>query len=64
MELYTYLIQGSVKMAGNYSPVLGPSAEAKAQGYTVLLFLDPKTNEYVEEFGTSNFAGSLLSRQH
>lgn len=50
------LLQGSVKVAGNYAPVLGPSAEAKKEGYTVLLFLDSKNNEYVEEFGTSNFA--------
>ena len=48
---------GHVKLGGNYAPTLAPTTEAKKQGYTVLLFLDAKTNKFVEEFATSNFAG-------
>ncbi|KAI8895299.1 aminotransferase [Globomyces pollinis-pini] len=47
---------GSVKLAGNYAPTLLPTQKAIEKGYTVLLFLDSKTNKYVEEFATSNFA--------
>ncbi|KAI8927563.1 aminotransferase [Entophlyctis helioformis] len=47
---------GHIKLGGNYAPALGPTLKAKKQGYTVMLFLDPKTGQYVEEFATSNFA--------
>ncbi|KAJ3255376.1 hypothetical protein HK103_006295 [Boothiomyces macroporosus] len=46
---------GHVKLGGNYGPVFGPTARAKKDGYLVNLFLDPKTQTYIEEFGTSNF---------
>ncbi|KAJ3319083.1 hypothetical protein HDV06_006702 [Boothiomyces sp. JEL0866] len=46
---------GHVKLAGNYGPVLGPTERAKKDGYLINLFLDPKTQTYIEEFGTSNF---------
>jgi branched-chain amino acid aminotransferase len=47
---------GHVKLAGNYAPVLGPTIEAKKKGYQINLFLDAKTETYIEEFATSNFA--------
>lgn len=34
-----------------------PSAIAKGQGFPVCLYLDAATQEYVEEFSTSNFLG-------
>ena len=46
---------GSAKVAGNYAADLEPNAKAKALGYPINLYLDAKTNKYIEEFGTSNF---------
>ena len=34
-----------------------PSSAAKAKGYPICLYLDAKTNSFVEEFSTSNFIG-------
>ncbi|KAK4536278.1 hypothetical protein CDCA_CDCA08G2303 [Cyanidium caldarium] len=48
---------GHVKVAGNYAADLKPSMEAKARGYPINLYLDAREQRYVEEFGTSNFAG-------
>ena len=48
---------GSIKAAGNYAPDVTPSMEAKGQGFPVCLYLDAKSNSYVEEFSTSNFLG-------
>merc|ERR1719217_551728 len=48
---------GNIKAAGNYAPDVQPSAAAKANGFPVCLYLDAKTNKYVEEFSTSNFIG-------
>ncbi|KAJ3091471.1 hypothetical protein HK102_000417 [Quaeritorhiza haematococci] len=47
---------GNVKLGGNYAPALGPTSEVKKRGYSIMLFLDPKRNKYVDEFATSNFA--------
>ena len=46
---------GSVKVAGNYAASFMPSKIAKSHGYSITLFMDPKTHEFVDEFGTSNF---------
>jgi len=48
---------GNIKAAGNYAPDVMPAYAAKEQGYPVCLYLDAKTNAYVEEFSTSNFIG-------
>ncbi len=48
---------GHVKVAGNYAAGLKPRQIAKDRNFQVALFLDSKTHEYVEEFGTSNFIG-------
>lgn len=46
---------GSAKVAGNYAADLKPNMRAKKEGYSVGLYLDAKTNSFVEEFSTSNF---------
>eukprot|EP00053_Salpingoeca_punica_P006205 m.59457 g.59457 ORF g.59457 m.59457 type:complete len:370 (-) comp13582_c0_seq1:280-1389(-) len=46
---------GSVKVGGNYAADLVPSSQAKAKGFPIALYLDAKTNNYVEEFSSSNF---------
>jgi branched-chain amino acid aminotransferase len=43
-------------VGGNYAPTLGPGNDMKKLGYTIMLFLDSKSQKYVEEFATSNFA--------
>ena len=48
---------GHIKVAGNYAASLYPTSLAKKAGCAVMLFLDSKTHELVEEFGTSNFFG-------
>lgn len=52
---------GSIKAAGNYAPDVLPSSQAKAAGFPVCLYLDAKTNSYIEEFSTSNFIGVTKS---
>lgn len=47
---------GHVKVAGNYAADLLPSSENKKLGYQVSLYLDAKTQSFIEEFSTSNFA--------
>ncbi|KAI8801962.1 aminotransferase [Cladochytrium replicatum] len=46
---------GKYKLGGNYAPVLGPTEESGALGYPIMLFLDPLTHTYIDEFATSNF---------
>lgn len=46
---------GGAKVAGNYAADMLPNVEAKRAGYPIGLYLDAKTNSYVEEFSTSNF---------
>lgn len=46
---------GHVKVAGNYAADILPNTLAKKQGFPIALYLDAKTNEFVEEFSTSNF---------
>jgi branched-chain amino acid aminotransferase len=45
---------GEAKTSGNYGPTLLALKEAKAQGYTQVLWLDATERKYVEEVGTSN----------
>ena len=42
-------------MAGNYAADLLPNMLGKKKGFPIGLYLDAKTNSYVEEFSTSNF---------
>ena len=48
---------GNVKVAGNYAADLLPNIAAKKAGYPIGLYLDAKTNSFIEEFSTSNFFG-------
>ncbi|SPC62603.1 related to branched-chain amino acid aminotransferase [Ustilago sp. UG-2017b] len=45
---------GHTKLGGNYTPVFGPTAQAKKQGYPITLHLDSATHTNVDEFSTSN----------
>ncbi|OLP95944.1 Branched-chain-amino-acid aminotransferase [Symbiodinium microadriaticum] len=47
---------GSIKCSGNYGADLWPSAEHKAEGFMVGLYLDPTEQRYIEEFNVTNFA--------
>ena len=46
---------GSYKVAGNYAANMLALKEAKQKGFPINLYLDPKYNKYIDEFGTSNF---------
>jgi len=46
---------GNIKCAGNYAADVLPSAEGKAAGFPIGLYLDAKEHKYIEEFNTSNF---------
>jgi branched-chain amino acid aminotransferase len=46
---------GHVKVAGNYAADILPNMAAKKKGFPIALYLDSKTNQYIEEFSTSNF---------
>ncbi len=45
---------GDVKTGGNYAASLMASEEAKAKGFTQVLWLDAKERRFVEEVGTMN----------
>ena len=46
---------GAAKVAGNYAADILPNTMAKKKGFPIALYLDAKSNSYVEEFSTSNF---------
>ncbi len=46
---------GNVKVGANYAADILPNTEAKKKGYPIALYLDSKSNQYIEEFSTSNF---------
>lgn len=48
---------GHIKMGGNYASGLHAQIVAKKMGFPIVLYLDSKTKQYVDEFGTSNFIG-------
>lgn len=45
---------GGTKAAGNYSPVLVTQLEAKRNGYSDVVYLDAKTDTYLEEVSSCN----------
>ena len=47
---------GSTKCAGNYGGAFYPTAEAKKEGYTQVIWTDHKNHELIEESGTMNIA--------
>lgn len=48
---------GSIKIGGNYAASLNASEKAHELGYSVMLYLDPKEKEYIDECGAANFFG-------
>lgn len=48
---------GSIKIGGNYAASLNASVKAHDLGYSVMLYLDPKEKEYIDECGAANFFG-------
>jgi len=48
---------GSYKVSANYAGTFRPYQIAHDLGYTELLYLNSKTHEYIDEFGSSNFFG-------
>ncbi len=46
---------GDCKVGGNYAAGLAGAQYGKKKGYPVVLHLDPKENNYIDEFSTSNF---------
>jgi len=45
---------GGTKAAGNYSPVLVTQLDAKAKGYSDVVYLDARTDTYLEEVSSCN----------
>ena len=45
---------GGTKCAGNYSPVLVTQLKAKSEGYADVVYLDAKTDKYLEEVSSCN----------
>ena len=48
---------GAYKVGGNYAASFLPHELAVKAGYTDCIYLDPKTHNYIDEVGTSNFFG-------
>jgi branched-chain amino acid aminotransferase len=46
---------GNVKVAGNYAAGMAGDKQTKKEGYTIPLYLDSATHQFIDEFGTSNF---------
>ena len=46
---------GSYKIGANYACSFKPYKMAHDQGYTEILYLNSKTKEYIDEYGSSNF---------
>jgi branched-chain amino acid aminotransferase len=46
---------GNVKAIANYAPGMIPSANAKKEGYSEIIYLDAKEHRYIEEVGAANF---------
>ena len=45
---------GGTKCICNYSPVLKTKLEAKAAGYSDVVYLDARENKYIEEVSSCN----------
>ena len=45
---------GGIKAAGNYSPVMLTQRDAKQQGYADVVYLDARTDTFVEEVSSCN----------
>lgn len=55
---------GDIKSINNYSPVLEAVSQAKAKGFSDVLFLDVATKKFIEELSSSNIfivTGNVIS---
>lgn len=48
---------GAAKVGGNYAGSLLPGKQAKSNGYSDVIYLDPETHTKIEEVGAANFFG-------
>lgn len=48
---------GAAKVGGNYAGSLLPGKQAKSNGYSDVIYLDPATHTKIEEVGAANFFG-------
>lgn len=48
---------GAAKVGGNYAGSLLPGKQAKSNGYSDVIYLDPTTHTKIEEVGAANFFG-------
>lgn len=48
---------GCYKVGGNYAAAMMSGYKAKKDGYSSVLYLDPKEKRWIDECGTSNFFG-------
>lgn len=48
---------GAAKVGGNYAGSLLPGKQAKSNGYSDVIYLDPATHNKIEEVGAANFFG-------
>jgi len=48
---------GAIKIGGNYAASLVAGEKAHHNGYSVMLYLDPKEKKYLDECGPANFFG-------
>ncbi len=48
---------GAIKIGGNYAASLVAGEKAHHNGYSVMLYLDPKEKKYLDECGAANFFG-------
>lgn len=46
---------GAAKVGGNYGGSLMPASDAKAKGFSDVVYLDPKDHRKIEEVGAANF---------
>lgn len=46
---------GTIKVGGNYAASLAAGSKANEQGYSAVLYLDPKEKKYLDECGPANF---------
>ncbi len=48
---------GRAKVGGNYAASMLPGQQAHADGYSDVVYLDPRLHETIEELGSANFFG-------
>ncbi|MGT2932790.1 branched-chain amino acid aminotransferase [Streptococcus catagoni] len=54
---------GAAKVGGNYAGSLLPGKQAKGNGFSDVIYLDPATHTKIEEVGAANFFGITADNQ-